>query len=191
MRRILTMDNPEDEKLLRRKTKYVKDFNHPEIIIMKQEMAKIAKQPHCAGLAANQIGYPWRVFVIHLDKNASPVWFFNPRIVKYGKVIKDQPEGCLSVENKAGIVPRSTTIDGTWQNEWGKKMGSINDKKELVPKKFDGFVAQVWQHETDHLNNILYIDKAKSIKDVVADDLPNIEVNDKIKEMVEKVNLDV
>ena len=195
MTRILCVDNEKDNKILRKKTKWVKDFNHPEIIIMKQAMLEAVKNPNAAGVAATQVGYSWRVFVVQAEKDKPPIWVFNPIIVKFSKQITDKPEGCLSVPGKIGVVPRHSHIEALWQDERGRKMGAYDKDKNLIPKKFEGFVAQIWQHEVGHLNKILYIDFAKEIRDIetVENDLPEMVKNDIMKPkpqfLVEKINV--
>ena len=74
-------------------------------------------------------------------------------------------------------------------------MGAYDKDKNLIPKKFEGFVAQIWQHEVGHLNKILYIDFAKEIRDIetVENDLPEMVKNDIMKPkpqfLVEKINV--
>lgn len=123
------------------------------------------------GIAAPQLGVPLRIFIAseealavdrgHTDdKDKKTPWehyiFINPEIIKTsGKKIKSQ-EGCLSVPKKFGIVARHEKIRVRAYNEQGKKF------ERGASKLF----ARLLQHEIDHLNGILYIDRAEKIVDV-------------------------
>ncbi|MBQ8451536.1 MAG: peptide deformylase [Clostridia bacterium] len=102
-----------------------------------------------AGLSAVQVGVLKRVFVMH----ANPKFIrecINPSIIKQEGENKIKIEGCLSVPGKCGIVERPEKVWVEYQDRTGKK----------ISKKFTGFEAKCFCHELDHLNGILYIDKA-------------------------------
>ena len=112
-----------------------------------------------AALAAPQLGYDRRIIIVREDtenkENATFIPLLNPEVIKTeGKIVKDY-EGCLSVPNFYGMVPRpdkarikAQTVDG--------QEGRI---------KADGFLARTLLHEIDHLNGILFIDHIKDIED--------------------------
>lgn len=112
-----------------------------------------------AALAAPQLGYDRRIIIVREDtenkENATFIPLLNPEVIKTeGKIVKDY-EGCLSVPNFYGMVPRpdkarikAQTIDG-----------------QEVRIKADGFLARTLLHEIDHLNGILFIDHIKDIED--------------------------
>ncbi len=105
------------------------------------------------GLAGVQIGIPLRVFVIeaHIEKEDFHFRevFINPHIIrKFGGLVK-HPEGCLSIPQIAALVERPSSIEIEWWNE----------KWEYQKKVFDGFAARIIQHEYDHLDGNLYVDK--------------------------------
>ena len=112
-----------------------------------------------AALAAPQLGYDRRIIIVREDtenkENATFIPLLNPEVIKTeGKIVKDY-EGCLSVPNFYGMVPRpdkarikAQTIDG-----------------QEVRIKADGFLARTLLHEIDHLNGILFIDHIKDDKD--------------------------
>lgn len=115
-------------------------------------------------LAAPQIGESLRVFII--DKNAllsrdkegkkktDPWVFINPVIKKISKKKQDVGEGCLSVEGVFGTMKRADKLSVEAYDENGKKF----------TRGASGLLAQIIQHETDHLNGILFIDKAETIE---------------------------
>lgn len=164
--RLLFCTNERDNKILRKKTKVVTNFQDPEIIIMKQAMMQEVLKPNAAGIAANQLGYKWRAFLMHPQKDQPPIWVFNPRIIAKSKKIRDLPEGCLSVPGKKGVVTRHLYLDAFWQNELGYRMSVVNEKQKVVPIRLEDFAAHIFQHEFDHVMGELYIDIAKNIEDV-------------------------
>ncbi|KAF1086770.1 Peptide deformylase 1 [Sporotomaculum syntrophicum] len=105
------------------------------------------------GLAAPQIGVPKRVIVVDIGKGL--VEFINPVLAeKDGQQIDS--EGCLSIPGLVGDVVRA---------EWVKVKG-LNRAGEETELEATGFLARALQHEIDHLDGILFIDKAKNLKRV-------------------------
>lgn len=98
-----------------------------------------------AGLSAVQIGVLKRVLVTNVDNEVKV--YVNPFITKRGEK-EEMREGCLSIPGIFGNVNRSTSISFTAFDEKGQKFAST----------LQGFVAQAFQHEYDHLNGKLYVD---------------------------------
>ena len=110
-------------------------------------------------IAAPQIDVPLRIFVVSqkaIPKAADDMVFINPEIVKLGKKKEAMSEGCLSVRWKYGLVKRSTTATVKAWNMQGNEF--------VMSAK--GLLAQIFQHETDHLNGVLFIDKATDVEDL-------------------------
>ncbi|MEO8744836.1 MAG: peptide deformylase [Candidatus Dormiibacterota bacterium] len=104
-----------------------------------------------AGLAANQIGVPLRVCVVKGDENQ--IWsLVNPEIVKSDGVQVGY-EGCLSYPGWVGEVARHETVVVKGRNRRGKE----------VRIKSTGFTARAFQHELDHLDGVLFIDRLTSL----------------------------
>lgn len=104
------------------------------------------------GLAANQLGLPYRVFVMrgHPESFAC----FNPRIVNYSDEIVEMDEACLSLPGVNAKVKRPESIRVRFQTP----------SSETVTMDFNGMTARVFQHEIDHLNGLLFIDRLNRIK---------------------------
>jgi peptide deformylase len=134
-------------KILREKTEKVEKIDK-EIKELVKEMKKIMIQNKGVGLAANQIGKNLSIFVAYDDKKFYA--FINPEIVKFFGKEKIMEEGCLSVPNVWGQIKRYEGVVVSYQDLFGKK-------KKLKAK---GLLAQIIQHEIDHLNGVLFIDKA-------------------------------
>jgi len=140
-------------KILREKTESVKEINK-EIKELVNEMKKIMKENKGVGLAANQIGKNLSIFVAE-DKNKIYT-FINPKIIKFIGQEKIMEEGCLSVPRTWGQIKRYPGVLIEYQDLWGKN-------KKLKAK---GLLAQIIQHEMDHLNGILFIDKAVDLHQI-------------------------
>ena len=149
IRKVLT----EGDETLRKKSKPVVDFDsrlHDLLDDMRDTMYKYEG----AGLAAVQIGVLKRIFVIDTGNGLREC--INPKLIKEEGVNKVKVEGCLSVPGKCGLVERP---DKVWVEYYDR-----NGQKQT--KKFTGFEAKCFCHENDHLDGILYIDKAtKMYKD--------------------------
>lgn len=152
--------------ILRQKTEEVKNIDK-KILNEIDDLKKILKNgENAAGLAAPQIGVSKRFFGSKEFNGSSVMIFINPKIEKsYGgkvypktvnenKTEEDFLEGCLSFPKYFGTVKRFLKIDVSW-NEI--------ERGELVKKNksLGGFEAIVWQHESDHLDGILFIDHIK------------------------------
>lgn len=105
-------------------------------------------EPKGVGLSAVQIGLPLQIIVA--DIGEGPISLINPRIVShYGK--ETDKEGCLSIPGIYAEVER-----------WGKvKAVGLNKEGKKVEVEAEGLMARVLQHEIDHLNGTLFIDKVK------------------------------
>ncbi len=113
------------------------------------------------GLAAPQVYKKLRLFVMNPNvKAAHPklIAVINPKIISVGKEIKKDWEGCLSIPGIRGLVPRYTTIKVEFIDRDGKK----------VIKTFKDFSARIFQHEYDHLDGIVFLDKTDP-KDLVTE----------------------
>ena len=103
-------------------------------------------------LAAVQIDKHYRIVVIREDfdnkKNRNFAVFINPIIAKYYGHIEEDYEGCLSIKDIYGKVPRYTKV----------KVDAIDENGKAFRIKAEGFLARVFQHEIDHTNGIVYVD---------------------------------
>lgn len=106
-------------------------------------------------LAAIQVDRPYRVVVIRNDfdnkKDRTFAVFINPIITKYEGEMAEDYEGCLSVPDIYGKVPRYSRVRIKAQDENGQE----------IRLTADGFLARIFQHEIDHTNGIVFIDHIK------------------------------
>lgn len=149
---ILTEPNP----LLRREGRDLSlvELNSPSIQTLIKDMVKTMYEADGVGLAASQIGENINLTVIAV-KNGELV-LVNPKILKYGLIKEKGEEGCLSVPGVWGMVKRSKHI----------KVNALGLDGEQYSFKANGFFSRVIQHEVDHLNGILFIDKAEKIVEI-------------------------
>ena len=133
------------------------------LIAIAERMIGLMQGAQGIGLAAPQVGLPIRLFVAHVptDPEAQPDTdtpqsscehpeaFINPEIIEFSNDLEPYDEGCLSLPGITGevnrpsmVTMRATTLDG-----------------DLVERKAGGLLARCWQHEIDHLDGVLILDK--------------------------------
>jgi peptide deformylase len=139
----------------------VSDIQKAETKKMIKEMFEsLDSQKDGVALAGPQISYSKRIFIISpqiLESDVTlPLVYINPKIVKKSKDKKNMEEGCLSCRWWYGKTKRSTRATVCAFDEHGKEF-TIEGK---------GLVAQIFQHEIDHLDGILFIDHAKTLKEI-------------------------
>ena len=140
------------EPVLREKCTDVKNFNS-ELWSMLDDMKETVRAERGAGLAAPQIGISKRVVVIDVEEGYFEM--VNPVILS-AKGEQTGPEGCLSVKGKQGTVTRPYKVKAEYRDRNGRK-------HKLTA---EGFFARAVCHELDHLDGILYTDKAVELYDV-------------------------
>ncbi len=128
--------------------------------IIREMFESLDKQKDGIALAAPQIAYSKRIFIISpqiLETHPSlPLVYINPVIIKKSKDKKNMEEGCLSCRWWYGKTKRSSRIT----------VEAYNEKGNAFEMEGTGLVAQIFQHEIDHLNGILFIDHAKQLKEI-------------------------
>lgn len=160
IKKIIKVTDPK----LRIKSKVIKNFDKKllKIIADIRDTLIVQKDPEGVGLAAPQIGVNLKIFIMKY-KSKQQV-FINPKItivsnstIGVTSLSSDKPqpkapkimEGCLSLPNFYGPLTRSPKIKVEYQNERGEKITEFRS----------GFEAQIIQHEVDHLNGVLFIDR--------------------------------
>lgn len=153
MLNILTYPN----EMLREKSKplgpnEMKDWQLQKFI---DEMIETMTKANGIGLAAPQVGKNIRL-IIATNENGEIFSLINPEIVKKSLFKVKGEEGCLSVPGKIGIVKRHKSVEVKALDRLGRE----------VKIKAKGLFATVLQHEIDHIDGILFIDKAEKIMDI-------------------------
>jgi len=150
------------QPVLRQKSKRIKTFG-PSIESLVADMVDTMRAADGLGLAAPQIGVPLRVIVIETPaehdeegnevKTTQMYVYCNPEIIAASGEEEDE-EGCLSVPGYVGAVKRATNITVKGQDAKGRQ----------VRTKAEALLARAFQHETDHLDGILFIDRVDSLE---------------------------
>lgn len=140
----------------------VERFGTPELRELLDDMRETMVAANGAGLAAPQIGVPLRVVIFGLEHNprypqAEPVPFTvlcNPVLTPLSDEQEDGWEGCLSVPGLRGLVPRYTRL----------RYEGFDENGTPIRREVSGFHARVVQHETDHLDGILYPTRIRDLR---------------------------
>ncbi len=161
-REIIGPSNP----ILRKKAHAVRPAEIPELQTLIDDMIDTMRHEPGVGLAANQVAVSKRLAVIEyaepLPEDAPPeaeppkpklYVIVNPEITAASKEMVNGTEGCLSVPGYAGQVLRHEAVT----------VKALNRKGQAIKIKARGWLARIFQHEIDHLNGVLFIDKASKV----------------------------
>ena len=138
------------DDVLRQRCNEVTEFDE-KLHALLDDMKETVKKEQGAGLAAPQVGVLRRVVVVDVEEGYFE--FINPVLLQQ-KGEQSGWEGCLSVRGKSGIVSRPMKVTLAFQDRYGEK----------YVLKAKGFFARAICHELDHLDGVLYIDKAVQIE---------------------------
>ncbi len=152
IREIITVPHP----TLRRKARPVTRFDE-SLQNLIDDMVETMRDAPGVGLAAPQVNVPLRVIVVEYgeDEDAPPKLYIvvNPEITRHARETDVGVEGCLSIPGLLGDVERYTRVTVRGQSRRGQPM----------KLKLEGWTARIFQHEIDHLNGVLFTDKALSV----------------------------
>jgi len=151
-KKIVKYPNP----ILRKKSEEVKEVTE-DIKKLGQDMIQTMMEKDGIGLAAPQIGELKRIIVVYpiqersLEEKAkkTPQVFINPKIIKKSKEAIIDEEGCLSLPGLFLKIKRAKEVE----------IEALNERGEKIKIKTEGLPARVFQHEIDHLDGILFIDR--------------------------------
>ncbi|WP_087025204.1 peptide deformylase [Thaumasiovibrio subtropicus] len=151
------------DDVLREKAKPIADIG--EHLTLFDEMLIQMQAANGVGIAAPQLGQSVRAFIVASNPNPRypdapsmpPELMINPELLSHGEEKELGWEGCLSVPERRGEVYRYRDIVVRYQNVDG----------ESVTVSLNGFVARIFQHELDHLDGVLFVDRAEQLVDVV------------------------
>jgi len=154
-------------EVLRLRAQEVQDINAPEMQEMINDLFVSLASTNGVGLAAPQISASWRMMIIASRPSErypyapemEPTLMINPSFESLSDVREKDWEGCLSIPSIRAKVPRYTKI----------KVSYINALGGVVAQDLEGFVARVFQHEYDHLDGLVYLDRVESNKDIISE----------------------
>jgi len=157
----LTIETGDDNEILRSISDIIKPSELKQYRGIAENMIKYIKDPDNGGvgLAAPQIGINKRLIVVSLMKNYEDedyrtIAMINPEIIAHSEETSKDEEWCLSVPGETGDVKRWTWI----------KVSFIDPEWRKYALKLENLAARIVQHEIDHLDGILFVDKAENIQ---------------------------
>jgi peptide deformylase len=156
VRRILLEPDPMLRKVAKRVTAL--ELKLPLTQQLIDDMFMTMREAPGIGLAAPQVGISKRIIVVHVGGEDEPPYaVINPVLSEFeGEV--EGVEGCLSIPGKVGDVKRAAACSVTGLDRRGKKFSL----------RADGLLARCFQHEVDHLDGVLILDKATNIREALA-----------------------
>jgi len=153
--------------ILRLKAGAIADTKSADVQKLIDRLIKTLKQSKGVGIAAPQLGISQRLIIIASHPNVrypkapkmAPVALINPQILSHSDHIEKDWEGCLSVPKIRGLVPRYSSIEVAYINNCGDREITL----------FDGFIARIFQHEYDHLEGKVFLDRVESTLDLISE----------------------
>ncbi len=159
-REIITLPN----SILRGKARKVNSFGS-ELEVLIDDMVETMRAAPGVGLAAPQVNVPLRVIVVEYneseDEEKPPKLYtvVNPKITRFSSEQDVGTEGCLSIPGIVGDVERPTAIT----------IKGFNRRGQPLKIKAEGWLARIFQHEVDHLDGVLFVDRADKIWQIEGD----------------------
>jgi len=135
------------DEILRKKVAPIPEVTD-EIRKLAEDMFDTMIDANGVGLAGPQVGKDMRIFVAMADDNVRRV-FINPQIIKTSEELGEYDEGCLSIPQVYETITRPVAVT----------VQALNEKGRPFTLEADGLLARIIQHENDHLNGILFIDR--------------------------------
>ncbi len=139
------------DPVLRTKAKQIREITDKTRELL-DNMADTMYAAPGVGLAAPQVGILQRVVIIDVDDENGLVELINPEITMFSEEKNILEEGCLSVPGKTAEVIRSSIV----------RVKALNRDGEEIEFEADDYLARAVQHELDHLNGVLFVDKVSS-----------------------------
>ncbi|QSJ21152.1 peptide deformylase [Nostoc sp. UHCC 0702] len=160
---IIQLGNP----ILRQKAAWVENIHNESVQKLIDDLIATVAKANGVGIAAPQVAQSCRLFIVASRPNPrypnapemEPTAMINPRIVDHSTEVVKGWEGCLSVPGIRGLVPRYQTIEIEYIDRQGKLQ-----KQELTD-----FVARIFQHEYDHLDGIVFVDRLENTLDMITE----------------------
>ena len=160
---IIQLGNP----ILRQKAEFVKQVKSDNIQKLIDDLLTTVSDANGVGIAAPQVAVGYRVFIVASRPNLrypnaplmEPTAMINPKIVAHSDEIVKDWEGCLSVPGIRGLVPRYRKIEVEY----------IDRNGNLINQHLTDFVARIFQHEYDHFEGLVFLDRVESSFEIVTE----------------------
>ncbi|MBG1271961.1 peptide deformylase [Nostoc sp. WHI] len=160
---IIQLGNP----ILRQKAAWVNNIQNEDIQKLIEDLTATVTKANGVGIAAPQLAQSYRLFIVASHPNPrypnapemEPTAMINPRIIAHStEVVKDW-EGCLSVPGIRGLVPRYQAIEVEY----------TDPQDNLQKQELTDFIARIFQHEYDHLDGIVFVDRLENTLDMITE----------------------
>jgi peptide deformylase len=156
------------DPVLRQKAAWVENTQDKYIQKLIDDLTVTVAQANGVGIAAPQVAASYRLFIVASRPNLrypnapvmEPTAMINPRIVDHSTEIVKGWEGCLSVPGIRGLVPRYKHLTIAYTDRNGK----------LKKQELTDFVARIFQHEYDHLDGVVFVDRVENSLDMITED---------------------
>lgn len=153
--------------ILRQKATEVEDIQDETIQKLIDDLMATVIEVNGVGIAAPQVAQSYRVMIVASRPNPryphaphmEPTAMINPRIIAHSSTMIKDWEGCLSIPGIRGLVPRYEAIEVEYTDRNGK----------IQRQLLTNFVARIFQHEYDHFDGIVFLDRLESNLDIVTD----------------------
>jgi len=136
------------DPVLRLEAQEVDDFDR-DLQQLAERMIRLMQDARGVGLAANQVGILRRIFVIQTEEDEEPRALVNPAIVERSDEVDEDDEGCLSMQGVVVSVERPLRV----------RIEAKDEEGNPVTVELEGLPARVAQHELDHLDGVLILDR--------------------------------
>jgi peptide deformylase len=153
--------------ILRQQAQIIENIQDEWLQQLIDNLIATATVSHGVGIAAPQVSSSYRLFIVASRPNPrypnapemEPTAMINPRIIAHSREIIEGWEGCLSIPGIRGLVPRYQAIEVEYTTRDG----------QLHRQELTDFVARIFQHEYDHLEGIVFLDRVKSTHDLMSE----------------------
>ena len=160
---IAQLGNP----ILRQQAQLIDNIQDEWLQQLIDDLLATATASNAVGIAAPQVSQSYRLFIVASRPNPrypnaplmEPTAMINPKIIAYSTEIVKGWEGCLSIPGIRGLVPRYQAIEVEYTTRDGK----------LYKQELKDFVARIFQHEYDHLNGIVFLDRVETTKAMMSE----------------------
>ncbi|MBD2004193.1 MULTISPECIES: peptide deformylase [Cyanophyceae] len=160
---IAQLGNP----ILRQQAQNIENVRDERIQKLIDNLISTVAQANGVGIAAPQVAQSYRLFIVASRPNPrypnapemEPTAILNPRVIGRSDEVAKGWEGCLSIPGIRGLVPRYRAIEVEYTSRNGN----------LQRGEFTDFVARIFQHENDHLDGIVFLDRLESTRDIMTE----------------------
>ncbi|NJL20674.1 MAG: peptide deformylase [Leptolyngbyaceae cyanobacterium SM1_3_5] len=153
--------------ILRQSATAIDSVHDPAIATLIENLMATLQQSNGVGIAAPQVAVSKRLFIVASRPNPrypnapemQPTPMINPRLVSHSDEMGKDWEGCLSVPGIRGLIPRYQSIEVEY----------LNPNGQLQTQELTDFVARIFQHELDHLDGLVFLDRLESVQEIITD----------------------